>query len=110
MVTLKEIIKDIFTTELENQQTDVENVDNSNEEANEPETPTYDEEAIKAVVRDEIKEILDEIKAQQVENRNKATINKEDLVKSDERTVDDIMKDMITSRFGSRLEKGENNG
>lgn len=109
MATLKEIIKDIFATELEeNQQANVENVDNSNEETNEPETPAYDEEAIKAVVRDEIKEILDEIKAQQVENRNKATINKEDLVKSDERTVDDIMKDMVINRFGSRLGKGEN--
>ena len=116
MATLKEIIKEVFTTELEssNEQTSDEssNEQTSDESSNEQTSDeskekTYTEDEIKEVVRNEIKDIFAEIKNQQLSNRTKATMTKDDLVSNDGRTVDDIMSDRFNTLVGSSRKKGD---
>ena len=119
MATLKEIISEIFNTEMggDNQQVTPANDQQETQPANDQqETPvndqqksvkTFTEDEIKDVVRDEIKGILAEIKASQVANRQQATMTREDLLNNEERTVDDIMSDRLMSLMGATNEKGD---
>lgn len=110
MATLKEIISEIFNAEMgDNQQETPVNDQQETQPANDQQesVKTFTEDEIKDVVRDEIKGILAEIKATQVANRQQATMTKEDLLKNEERTVDDIMSDRLMSLMGATNEKGD---
>ena len=129
MATLKEIISEIFNTEMDNderQGTPPEKITGTPPNTvhqdmllanDQPETQpandqqesakTFTEDEIKDVVRDEIKGILAEIKASQVANRQQATMTREALLDNEERTVDDIMSDRLMSLMGATNEKGD---
>ena len=123
MATLKEIISEIFNAEMggDDQQvtqpandqqvtqptTDQQGTQPTNDQQGTQPAKTFTEDEIKDVVRDEIKGILAEIKATQVANRQQATMTKEDLLKNEERTVDDIMSDRLMSLMGATNEKGD---